>query len=769
MISRLLSLFVTLIGLAVVGCGGSSQSGKGDGDGSVDTGFVAEGPPAVGSVDAVAPTVPDDVDGGVPFEEDSYPPSVAGQIVQDLRDGKIDLKTAALYELLAQFSPGRLPVKYDAPTLFNNPPSVLTMLTAQAHLEEYGPVEKAAVQAMLASPEEEGWMVFPAGMPVLRAGSGAQSNCLAQFDVGDTGQKAKILGTEITSKYFAIHALAPTLGTVPRASENPDRIVKVLSSGFKAELDAIYERFRDELKMKEPTALPQVALHSGRVPVYVATCDGANDGFAMAPGFIFVTVEAAFEAADMRRFVIPHELFHIFEFAHTIANSEDGNPLGWPYEAFAVAIEDLTAPGLRRWSGRLEGSKLFPKGFLLPMNRSFQCPEEPLHSALGGPCQNRAAGSKKDRGDYSKFVLAKFLMRNRKLVPGDFWTGYAKAKGDPRGLVTPDDAAEFAFALIGDRKGKDPYFDPDDRAAFFTPGQQSCDVDTKLTRRYTTWLDGSQLVSGSKLLRAAPSDSFGRTDGEGLVRLDSAPLPIPPWGTHRLLIQIPKEAAFTDPKVSPLDFFFKYPTASNVGASAVLFDEQGAPGRTFSTFTKDYPVVASVYSGQTKSLFLRTPDDGPLPGFVLVNISNFGNAPLTYQGAVNFPSACDTACNKYYTDRINGMGCMSQWCYEDCAKSTDPGKCQKNVQECTDKTNPTIFNLATMEIDYFCTYACWPYKNLDAPVDVPCSKPECMICWDQSICNGACDTSKPAGFYSTSNWPQMECRHWLQQGLAKCP
>lgn len=63
------------------------------------------------------------------------------------------------------------------------------------------------------------------------------------------------------------------------------------------------------------------AVVDGSIP---ATCDGANDRSAMTPGFILVTVEAAFEAADLRRFVIPLELFHVFEFAHTTANSEDG-------------------------------------------------------------------------------------------------------------------------------------------------------------------------------------------------------------------------------------------------------------------------------------------------------------------------------------------------------------------------------------------------------------------------------------------------------------
>ena len=772
-----------------MGCGGSGGPGPGAGDGSVPESVLADGASAVGALDSSMGTidapaigtmdtsiaandtsgVPGQGDAGTPFGEEDFPPTVTQQIAQDLADGTIDVKTAALYELLAQFSPGRLPEKYDAEQLFANPPSVLSMLTAQAHLEEYGPVEKAAVQAMLASPEEDGWMVFPAGMPKLRAGQGTTTKCMAQFDVGDEGQKARVFGDEITTTHFAIHALLPISITIPKWDQIRTRITKALDSGFGSYLDSVYEKYKNSFKMMEPSKLKAVVDHGGRIPVYVATCDGANEAYSVSDGFIFVSVEAGFDSEDLRRVLIPHEAFHVFEFGYTNASSNDDNQLGWPYEAFAVGVEDLYAPDVRRWSGRLLGSPLFPALFFVPMSRSFKCPEEPLHSSYDGLCMNRHSKVTKTRGDYGKFVLVKFLMRNRRLVPGEFWQSFADAKGDPRKLINPEDAAEFEFALIGDSIGKTPYFDPDDRAAFFTPGAVSCDLDTKETRRYTLWLDSGKLVSDSKLLRAAPSDRDGRADGEGLVSLDSASLPIPPWGTHRLLIQIPPEAAFTEPNVSPIHIYLKYPAAANVSASAVTFDETGLPGRTFNTFDKGAPTASSSVNTTTSSLFLRTPADGPLPGFVLVLISNYGDTPLTYQGAVNFPNACDKACNDYYTGQIDSMGCMSQWCYEDCSKSSEPGKCNDNVQKCTDKTSPTTYDMAKMEIGYFCTYACWPYNDLNKPVNIPCGKPACGICWDEKVCGGTCDTSKPAGFYSTSQWPQMECLHWLQSGQAKCP
>jgi hypothetical protein len=102
-------------------------------------------------------------------------------------------------------------------------------------------------------------------------------------------------------------------------------------------------------------------------------------------------------------------------------------------------------------------------------------------------------------------------------------------------------------------------------------------------------------------------------------------------------------------------------------------------------------------------------------------------------------------------------------------RTSNPGKCQTNVQECTNKTNPATFKLATGTIGFFCRDLCWPSAYLSEPVKSRTPRPECMIDWNEDICGGACDASKPTAFYSTSNWTLMECRDWLQEGLAKCP
>jgi hypothetical protein len=49
---------------------------------------------------------------------------------------------------------------------------------------------------------------------------------MGQFDIGAMGHRTKILGAEIKRDHLAIHALAPTAGTLPKTSELPDRIVK---------------------------------------------------------------------------------------------------------------------------------------------------------------------------------------------------------------------------------------------------------------------------------------------------------------------------------------------------------------------------------------------------------------------------------------------------------------------------------------------------------------------------------------------------------------
>ena len=694
--------------------------------------------------------------------------TVGEQIAQDLDDGTIDPKTAALYELLAQFSPLRLPAKYDVGRRFRGPPSVLPMLTAMAHLGEYGPVEKAAVQAMLASPEDPHWLVFPAEMPVRNFTEGQDSSCWQHYNVGEHGVGTSDFGSAISTGHFVIQPLAPSGFSVPGQPQLRERIEKAIRDGKLGDyLDSVYEKFKNDLKMKEPTSLKWVAAHDGKVPIFVGACDGDNQAFAHPDGFIFVSVQAAFDDPTFRRVVIPHELFHLFEYAYTKADYTDGSGTSqaWPYEAFAVAVEDLVAPDVRRWSGRFANSPLFDGGFPA-MNRSFQCPEEPLHSVHEGRCKYRGAmpepGAGWSRGDYGKFVLAKFLMRNKRLVPGDFWQKFAAANGNPQALVEETDAAEFQVALVGDPQGGSAYFDAGDRAAFFLAGQSSCDYDTDNTRRYTYWLDPAKIIA-SKLLRATPTDNSSRTV-EALTRLDATPWPIMPWATHRLLVQVPREAAEgTDPYAGLVHVYLKLTNASLFSPSVVTFGEAGKPGRVFKADS-----VALGPLPDDHFLFLRGAD-GPLPGFVLLLVSNFGGAPLSYKGAVNFPNACTTRCRAYYDDEIAMQGCLQKWCWRNCSEPSTAAGCQDAMRKCIQKIDTSMSSSAEMEEGFFCGFLCWPPKDLAEPLRVPCNM-ACKICWDLKICGTTpCDADTPAGFYPIRDWPPMDCINWFAAGQARCP
>jgi hypothetical protein len=694
-------------------------------------------------------------------------------IEQDLADGKIDAKTAALYQLLAEFSPSRLPPQYQAEQLLAGLPSVLPLVRTQAHLAEYAATEKAAVQAMLTDPEDPSWMTFPAGMPASNFVYTSRS-CRENFDAdkNGTGVGGRFLGTIIETEHFLIRALLPTTTQVPRQQQLKDRIDTALSQfvpdvggggsvALRDYLDHVYNYYSTTLKMNEPSGLAKALQRGGKtkLPIYITTCDGAaNDAFASPSGFIFASVGAALEDADFRRIVIPHELFHLFEYAYIQAGVEGQE---WPFEGCAVGVEDLVAPGVRRWSGQFKDTPIFPQGTLDPMDRSFRCPEEPLHNVLYGACQNRGgAQAPRYGGDYSKFVLIKFLVRNKALVLGDFWQKYAAAGGDPKKLIVERDVAEFQVALIGDAQDK-LYFDAEDRTAFYNSGKtDACDFETQDVKRYTYWLDTNKLAE-SKLLRAAPSDDSARLASEGLSKLDAAMLQVQPWGTQRLLIEVPAQASDGDPNVELFRFFLKYKNVSSVSPSIVSFDGSGQPGRIF----KAEGILAPSPTAPPTTSYSR--GSGTLPGFLLVFLSNFGAGPLSYEAAVNFPSACSKACNDYYTQQIDGQGCMEKWCWQDCSNASTAVTCQDSVQKCVQKVNTSISDAADMEKGYFCSYMCSPFKDLEKPVSVPCNMP-CMLCWDEKICGGTCDQNKPAAFYSTREWPQMECINWLAAGQVKC-
>src|SRR5687768_17341354 len=95
----------SLLLLLLLGC-----SSRGSGDKPADPKPTLQAITKDAGVVAPAPTPPSPVGDDV-----VSPPTSEALIQRGLADGKLDAKTAALYQLLARYSPGRIPDPYWAP------------------------------------------------------------------------------------------------------------------------------------------------------------------------------------------------------------------------------------------------------------------------------------------------------------------------------------------------------------------------------------------------------------------------------------------------------------------------------------------------------------------------------------------------------------------------------------------------------------------------------------------------------------------------------
>lgn len=737
--TRVVCLVVSLCGL---GCGGGEakpDAGTGPGDGAIST-----------------------PDGGEPAAVTTS----ADLIDQDLAAEKIDSKTAALFALLAQVQPARLPAAYQSTKPYEGLPSVNAAVAVTAHLAEYGPTEAAAARAMLTDPEDPDWLKFPAEMS--RFAEGAPS-CMANYDAEGGG--GRFIGQKRDTKHFRIRAILPKLADVAGQQEVNRRIDEALAAtvpgvggvgtiSFADYLDQVYEYYANKLKMTIPSDLPKVVANGGLIPIYVATCDGAlNYAAAALQGFIFVSVGMAFEEEQLRRVVIPHEIFHIFEYAYHVPVAPEGKD--WPLEASAVAVEDFVAPGIRRWDGSFATNPNVPPGALNPMDRLFQCPEEPIHSVYRGPCNNRPDSAKHYSGDYSKFVLLKFLMRNRGQTLNLFWYELAQAGGDPSNLIDPDDLGALQLALLGDTPG-DAYFDAGDRAAFYRgSGKRNLDRAPGDAERYTLKVDPQQVIA-SKTYRFTPTDDV--SESRTLKRMDSGSSPILAGATHRVLLEIPDEvASLTDPAAATrlaLNFRFQGCTKCTVNVTAVQPGSSG-PGQTFDTSYSATQVTASA-TAVTKTYF-STPVSQGQPRYVLAVISNLGDGPVTWKAGFTLVAACEKACGDFYKNQRLLQSCPQGYC----KGYSDPTE----KQECiTSQSNMTRSDA----MFGWCPYVCTGDSDVSEPYPAQKST-NCNYDWQKDVCSngGVADCeSVPAGFVPIPDWPNVPCTEIKSpvdgEGVADC-
>lgn len=666
--------------------------------------------------------------------------------------GTIDEKTAALYELLALFSPSRLPSEYQVEGPIGTLGDVAAMRIARTHLDEYTPTQAAAVEAMLADPEDPNWLIFPADMPARGLGATA-GNCRTLFSASSGG--GRFVGSPILTNHFSIRALLPTTGDVAKQEAIATRLRTAIDASvpdvggkgsvdFGTYLDHVYEYYRDTLKMKEPSKLKKPAANGGRIPIYVATCDGSlNDAFAEPnDGFVFTSIQLGFEETNLRRVALPHEIFHVFESAYEVP--EPSNDSAWPVEACAVAVEDLVAPGVRRYTGAFAANTAMPSGAGGPMDRSFKCPEEPIHTAYGGACKNRAAGDKRYDGSYSKFVLIKFLMRNHGLVLGDFWTQYAAKGGDPKDLIPKEQLVNFELALLGDVVGKPPFFDADDRAAFNRiPG---LDLPTGDNERYTFRSDPS-VVSSSKSFRFAPALALSKA--KTLSQLDAKSSSIPAGGTHRILLEIPDDVrALVEDKTSqPIQLVIELQGCSNCAPSVAALSAEGAgPGRLLDPAPGDASIPATLTS-YAKQIY-DVSSDKMLPTYVMATISNLGDGPVTWKAGFTLVEACRKKCLDYYEKEHTELNCPEYMC-QDYKDAVEP-----QYDDCIEanKVKRSDGGLwCGIVCNDYATGAPYRYNQLDECPDVE---------WRYDICSngGVSDcSSMPGEFVPIPDFPRVSC------------
>jgi hypothetical protein len=685
-----------------------------------------------------------------------YDPSSV-ELVQLAREsGKIDEKTEAYYELLAQFAPGRLPAEYQAARTLASLPSVAPMRIAMQHLAEYTDAQAAEIKAMLALPHEPGWMTFPA---VSRVGTlrralsssapatGGPQSCRAAFAATTqaTALSHFVGAPLIDTAHFRIRGMLLDPSDAKEKTALTNRLNAALATtvpdvgggrevAFGDYLDHVYDYYANTLGMRGPSQLLAPKADGGRVPIDVAICDGAvNDAFGEPDsGYVFASVQLAFEDPVFRRITLPHELFHVFQATYAAPKDQASS---WVLEATAVAAEDLVAPDVRRWSGAYADTPILAAGFANPMDRSFKCPEEPIHSALQGRCRNRAPlATASFDGGYSRFALMKFLMRNHGLTLGDFWSVFDGAQGDATVLIPPEQLGEFQVALLGDPVAPGLlFFDAADRAAFTSGGPQgSDDAPTYVDDRWTFRLDAGK-VRASRAFRLTPTDVA--STASTLKSLDATAWPIQPGATHRILIEIPPEVAALAEMGATADGLRLHLELTGCDTCTINVVAHGVftwSGPSAAT-TPDLTLVPSTTCGGTASaaasygsVDCAIPQGHPIPQFLTAVISNFGGKAASWKGGLTLEQACMKGCADQYEASLGKAGCSPG----DLRTKLDAGYCS-----------------------FLCTAA---PVSLGAPY---CSSADVSCDRRQEVCaNGGVSTDTIAAFVPITSWPAVQCQ-----------
>lgn len=636
-----------------------------------------------------------------------------------LEAGAIDEKMAAYLRLLAAFAPSRLPDEFVGDVRSFPGHGVVAAAQAIEWLDEYGPTERAMVEAMLLPPSDPGFLRFPADDSDASGQVGLRSS-LPTCDEEFVDARVGLPGVPWTSqtietKYFTVKVVAPGQVGATEAAAIEKRLAAAMARGtppggkqipaqpdFASYLDALYEYFRDYLMGEDADPIANISrrlvhkvlptLEKGsdgaqRIRIELLPCDWAN-AMALSTGHIVLPLHLLEDDA-LRRSVVPHEIFHVFEFwkVEGIENHREGN---WLIEATAVFVEHHLAPDVKRWSG-----KPFPGSdarFFTHMDRAFACPEEPFHASREGHCLGFERPHKLDRGDYGKFVFLEYLRGARGWVWPTFvrnlWNDLLRENGNPRPLFEEEEIAEFQLASVAERRSGTPYFEPGLRSSL-----EGLHYPESNPERWTLHVDAGRYPDFN--YRATPYHAT-----TSLQRNPTLEATLGPWGTHRWLIEVPAG-------VFPLEPWDRYPEETFLTVVTQKFGTPGslryllAPltpagsgtstvdlGGDFVTRGTELPDLVRI--GQRKG------EEKTAPQRLLVVVSNFSDQEVRYEAGVNIPWLCFVPCLGAFVDGYQSQGCTEWFCEKE----------YPDDQEGYDTCLQTFFGEYSAYIH--CNYLCQP-------------------------------------------------------------
>ncbi len=715
---------------------------------------LPDGPGTTPPAGTAAPTGPVTPPAFVPLKD---------PLARDLAQGKIDTKTYYYNRLLLGFLPELAPAAYrpaDGKPAFD----VGAVLFARANLASYTAEQQQVIRAFTSEPGTPAFWNLPAGM-VRNLTPGGAGECLKEYarDALVDGTVDTVVKDILKTKYF-VYRMVRLKSSFPGDTE--DRVKKALAApvpdvgGVTPEvplssyLDRTYEYFVKGAKgttMLDPHGQLPFVPKDGLIPVYIPVCKSGtahHNPCASPDGWIFSGVEYGMELANLRRVVLAHELFHVLEFVYWGgATAPDSD---WPFEAAAVASENLVAPDVRRWNGGKEDGGG-------PLDRAFKCAEEPLHTTLKGECavaKNHPALLY--RGDYSKWTLFEYFLRAPDFSPGRlgyFFSSFKDAGGSApktmKNIFWNSRLPEYHATLVGTLAGKS---DPLAAIRPHVGKVDSADYAPNWPDRYTYRLRASYVKGTTKSWRFTPSEALDQFTPN---RISGAR--VEPGAAHRILIEIPSDTPADDELVG----LTIRPSDPNLIGATYALDGASPFQPSMQNMTAIRGPV-SVIMGKSHMIgSVPATVNGKKPAFVLIVLTNTSDRPVTYDLGITFSERCIQECAKHYNQSL--QNCITPWC-------TDPrdGKvgqeCINSIRNDLEKSLGGVGQgrLSPMRGGTFCYYACRnsvSNSQLHEPyMDTPGNA------WKRKISGGSND---PAGLVPLDQWPALECKDIMKSGTIK--